>query len=96
MIRVLVALLLLPIALAGCAQAGESTETEPAPAVTEERPDDASQLSMCTDPRPEICTQNYAPVCGVHEDGSRQTYSNGCMACSNPEVVGSLPEPCPE
>jgi hypothetical protein len=59
-------------------------------------PEDFARLGMCTDPRPEICTQNYAPVCGVHEDGSRQTYSNGCTACSNPEVVGALPEPCPE
>ena len=53
-------------------------------------------LNLCTDPRPEICTQDYTPVCGVHEDGSRRTYSNGCTACSNAEVVGSLPGPCPE
>jgi len=52
-------------------------------------------LTLCTDPRPEVCPQNYAPVCGVHEDGSRRTHSNSCMACSNAEVVGSLPGPCP-
>ncbi len=59
-------------------------------------PEEIGRLGMCTDPRPEICTQNYAPVCGVHKDGSRKTYSNGCSACSNPDVVGALPEACPE
>lgn len=83
-------------ALAGCQQASEATAPDAAPAMTEQMPDEFSRLEKCTDPRPEICTQNYAPVCGVHEDGSRQTYSNSCTACSNPAVVGALPEPCPE
>ena len=42
----------------------------------------------CTDPRPEICTMDYQPVCGVESDGSYKVYSNGCSACSNPKVIG--------
>jgi hypothetical protein len=40
----------------------------------------------CEDPRPEVCTQHYDPVCGEREDGSRETYSNACAACSDPRV----------
>jgi hypothetical protein len=32
----------------------------------------------------------------VHDDGSRRTYSNGCTACGNADVIGSLPGACPE
>ena len=53
-------------------------------------------VSQCVEPRPEMCTQDYTPVCGVHNDGSRQTYSNGCTGCANPDVVGVIPGPCPE
>ena len=77
-------------------QAVDETPEQIRARLAAQMPDDFARLGMCTDPRPEICTQNYAPVCGIHEDGSRQTYSNGCTACSNPAVVGALPEPCPE
>ncbi len=59
-------------------------------------PDDIAKVGMCIEPRPEICTQDYTPVCGVHRDGSRSTYSNGCTACSNLDVVGAMPGACPE
>jgi len=42
----------------------------------------------CTDPRPEICTMDYQPVCGVQADGTYRIYSNGCSACSDPKVIG--------
>lgn len=42
----------------------------------------------CTEPRPEICTMDYQPVCGVQADGSYKIYSNGCSACSDPKVIG--------
>ena len=87
---------------------GEATVQEPVQQLIEETPeqirarleaqmpDEIAKLGMCTDPRPEICAQNYAPVCGVHRDGSRSTYSNGCTACNNLDVVGALPGACPD
>jgi len=50
----------------------------------------------CTEPRPEICTMDYTPVCGIHTDGSSKTYSNACSACSNKEVVGYNKDVCPQ
>ncbi len=42
---------------------------------------------MCTEPRPEICTMDYQPVCALLENGSYKTYSNGCSACSDLAVI---------
>ena len=42
---------------------------------------------VCKDPRPEICTMDYRPVCATKTDGSQATYANGCSACSDPAVV---------
>ena len=42
---------------------------------------------VCKDPRPEMCTMDYRPVCAAKSDGSQATYSNGCGACSDPEVL---------
>ncbi|GFE72887.1 hypothetical protein NTCA1_05360 [Novosphingobium sp. TCA1] len=51
------------LALAGC------METMPGPdRPNRPRPD-----------KPAMCTQEYAPVCGVKR-GKRQTFSNACMA----------------
>ena len=48
----------------------------------------------CQDPRPEICTMHYDPVCGVGEDGHRKTYSNACVACSDRAVIGYTEGAC--
>ncbi len=37
----------------------------------------------CKNPRPQICTMNYAPVCGKP---TNKTYSNGCSACQDSNV----------
>jgi len=50
---------------------------------------------QCEDLRPEVCTQNYVPVCGELNDGSWTTYSNACSACSDMNVVRDHPDPCP-
>ena len=79
MTRTLLALLLVSAAVS--AQA-EQTPAPPPGQVT------------CTDPRPQMCTQVYQPVCATKRDGTRQTYSNGCMACTDRNVATHIPGPC--
>ncbi len=44
--------------------------------------------TVCSEPRPEVCTREYAPVCGFKLDGASKTYSNGCTACAEEEIMG--------
>lgn len=67
-------------------QAPPSAETPLIAAPPVEAP--AGTMTLCTEPRPEICTMDYNPVCGSLEDGSTKTYSNGCSACSDSAVTG--------
>ena len=56
-----------------------------------------NDLAMCTDPRPQICTREYMPVCGhVGYDDSWKTYGNACSACGDPAVDGWMAGACPE
>jgi hypothetical protein len=52
------------------------------------------QSTDCSDPRPEMCTRQYDPVCGLRRDGSTRTYGNACTACSDAEVVSHRPGAC--
>jgi tetratricopeptide (TPR) repeat protein len=49
----------------------------------------------CADPRPQMCTRDYRPTCGVRRDGSRRTYGNACTACADSEVLSQGSGPCP-
>ena len=49
---------------------------------------DGQNMVACTEPRPQVCIQDYRPVCAVRQDGSLKTYSNGCSACSDTAVSG--------
>ena len=53
-------------------------------------PDD---MTLCVDPRPEICTMEYAPVCGYTNSGQK-TYASGCTACSDKTVTGYTQGEC--
>jgi hypothetical protein len=64
-------------------------------------------LIQCEDPRPEICTRDYTPVCALRDTGIRcvttpcestewVTASNACSACSDARVSGYRPGACPE
>jgi len=59
------------------------------------KPDEINtKLTRCTEPRPQVCTHEYLPVCATLQDGARKTYPTGCTACSDSKVVGYVPEPC--
>ena len=45
-------------------------------------------LIICEEPRPQICTREYDPVCATLSDGGTKTGSTGCTSCSDPDVVG--------
>ncbi|MCK5394985.1 MAG: hypothetical protein KAJ32_03285 [Gammaproteobacteria bacterium] len=47
----------------------------------------ALDVILCEEPRPQICTREYNPVCAILKDGSTKTGSTGCTSCSDPEVV---------
>ena len=56
-------------------------------APTSNIPDTKARIP-CTDPRPQMCTMDYQPVCGHLKSDEFKTYSNGCNACSEPTVNG--------
>jgi hypothetical protein len=49
----------------------------------------------CADPRPQMCTRDYRPACGLRRDNSRKTYSNACSACADADVVSQSAGACP-
>ena len=49
----------------------------------------------CADPRPQMCTRDYRPACGIRRDGSRKTYGNACTACADPDVLSQEAGDCP-
>lgn len=57
-------------------------------------PDDSTtKFVECTE-RPTMCTREYRPVCGKLADGSRKTFGNKCVACSDPNCLGYTAGPC--
>lgn len=40
----------------------------------------------CSNPRPEMCTMEYNPVCGTDAKGLSRSYGNACSACGNAQV----------
>jgi hypothetical protein len=57
---------------------------------------ETSVLVTCPEPRPQMCTMEYRPVCAQQADGRFKTYSNGCTSCSDPTVVGYRDGACEE
>ena len=47
----------------------------------------------CQEPRPEICTLQYDPVCG-HGEAEPKTYSTACTACADPAIQGWVRGAC--
>jgi hypothetical protein len=81
MLRVLV--FIPPLALiAGCSP----TVRQPPDTVRFDAAGTQAQV-VCREPRPQVCTQDYRPVCATLRGGGFKTYSNGCNACSDPAVA---------
>ena len=60
---------------------------------------------VCTEPRPDICSQDYGPICGQVSTGvvcvttpcpSTKTipFANGCVACSSKDTIGYWNRTC--
>lgn len=48
----------------------------------------------CPQTRPEVCTAQYLPVCGVYTDGKKADFSNSCNACADGNVVAWVDDAC--
>ena len=57
------------------------------------KPVNPDDMTLCTNPRPEVCTMEYAPVCG-YTDSGQKTYASGCTACSDKSVNGYTEGEC--
>ena len=42
---------------------------------------------VCKEPRPQICTMEYVPVCAGLKDKTFKSYPSGCSACSDVNVI---------
>lgn len=80
----------LPICLAVLLSACNMTST-PAP-VSEAQP--LSDATACAEPRPQVCTMEYNPVCAELQSGGRGDYSSPCNACADVAVSGYLNGAC--
>ena len=76
------------LVLAGCGTTGT-------PAVPAE-PLATNPIVPCAEPRPELCTMQYAPACGSLVAGGFRTYASACNACADHEVAGYQSGPCSE
>ncbi len=72
-------ILVIGLVLAGC------NSSPPAPVVTG---------TQCSEPRPQVCTMEYAPVCATLIKGGTADYSSGCNACADDAVSSHEPGPC--
>ncbi len=56
--------------------------------------DENKNKITCKEPRPQICTREYNPVCATLQDGSEKTYATGCTACAEKIVSTYRPGAC--
>lgn len=76
--------------LGGC---GASQPAAPAPDIQQQVEDPRVE---CSDPRPQVCTMEYAPVCARLLAGGEATYSSPCNACADDAVASYLSGSCPQ
>lgn len=111
-------LLILTIALSACDAGNDpapttpnnltpSPTTSPSSDTQTSTETDPAEITTCDNPRPQLCTQDYNPVCAMVDTGVRcvrapcpeasewKTYSNACMACSDETAIGYKVGECP-
>jgi len=71
-------MIILALMSVGCVQPDTHTE--------QKEPIKEKNRTVCTDPRPQICTREYAPVCAIQYSGIQQIYATGCVACADHKV----------
>ena len=94
--------LCLILLLTGCGvsqpPAPEPPQEQPAgvasPEVVDAPLQSASSEQVCTEPRPQVCTMEYNPVCALRDGGQRETLSSPCNACADAGVVSHTPGVC--
>ena len=91
--------------LAACSQAPVASEPPP-PAKDPPKQEQKKEPVTCANPRPQVCTMIYAPVCATRDTGVRcikapcpseeqVTRSSGCNACSDEKVMSYVEGECP-
>lgn len=46
------------------------------------------EITQCQEPRPQMCTMQYDPVCATDRGGVQRTMASDCSACGDRRVVG--------
>jgi len=46
-----------------------------------------AKFVVCKEPRPQMCTMEYLPVCAELNNESFKTYPSGCSACADVNVI---------
>ncbi len=82
--RMVMTALLAGFTAAACAQTS----------VVEETVSSLPVLVACVEPRPQLCTMQYDPVCGLTGNNQYKTFSNACSACSDASVSAHSPGTC--
>lgn len=93
-----------PVAESSPPAAQPIADPQPAPIASPEP--QAGARATCSEPRPEMCTQRYDPVCATRDTGVRcvttpcpsteqKTMGNSCTACSDPKVISYVKGECP-
>lgn len=52
--------------------------------------------TACAEPRPLVCTMEFAPTCAALASGASKEFSSPCTACADAAVTGYVVGACPE
>ena len=51
-------------------------------------------VTQCSEPRPQVCTMEYNPVCATLFVGGTKQYASSCNACADDAVSSYLADVC--